>query len=212
MEHKIIVVGIGPGNPAYVLPVALQKIKEATVLIGGTRALAEFGNPKQEQFPIKSSVQVVIDYIKTKLSSTDVVVMVSGDPGYYSMLHSLRQNFNHKIIEVIPGISAMQLAFAKLSLPWQNAILASFHGRMPEPWQIEYQPGKIVGMLTDNKFDTMRICQYLIEHGWPQDTTAHICARLSYPDESIVTTTLAEGQAKYNQTHCILIIEGGPTK
>ena len=59
------------------------------------------------------------------------MAMVSGDPGYYSLLDALRRDFPAKQIMVIPGISAMQYAFARLALPWHDAVLASFHGRPP---------------------------------------------------------------------------------
>ena len=41
-SHKIIVAGIGPGNPAYMVPEAVQAIEKAQVLVGGKRALAQF--------------------------------------------------------------------------------------------------------------------------------------------------------------------------
>ncbi|MBQ4151919.1 MAG: precorrin-6y C5,15-methyltransferase (decarboxylating) subunit CbiE, partial [Schwartzia sp.] len=41
MGYRIIVAGIGPGNPKYVLPAAAEVIKNADVLVGGSRALAD---------------------------------------------------------------------------------------------------------------------------------------------------------------------------
>ena len=52
-----------------------------------------------------------MDFIARELKEHEVVVMVSGDPGYYSLLDALQRNFEQEKIEVIPGISAMQLAF-----------------------------------------------------------------------------------------------------
>ena len=41
MNHKIIVVGIGPGDPAYLLPKAQKIIENAHIIVGGKRALAD---------------------------------------------------------------------------------------------------------------------------------------------------------------------------
>ena len=41
MRHTITVVGIGPGDPAYLLPQARAAIHDARVLVGGRRALAD---------------------------------------------------------------------------------------------------------------------------------------------------------------------------
>ena len=45
MKHKIIVAGIGPGNPDYMVPMARQTIASAMALVGGRRALAQFAQP-----------------------------------------------------------------------------------------------------------------------------------------------------------------------
>lgn len=96
MEHKIIVAGIGPGAKEYVIPMAMQAINEANVLVGGTRALNEFSHQGQKTFTIKADISAVMDFIKVELNDNDVVVMVSGDPGYYSLLSALRKNFSFR--------------------------------------------------------------------------------------------------------------------
>ena len=39
MAHTLYIVGIGPGNPDYVVPRGLNLIKHATVLVGSERSL-----------------------------------------------------------------------------------------------------------------------------------------------------------------------------
>ena len=131
MENKIIVAGIGPGSGEYVTPAALNKIRLAKFLVGGKRALAEFSTANQITCAITRDLDAPINFVREKILLGEVVVMVSGDPGYYSMLDLLRKNFPPSMIEVIPSISAMQLAFAKIALPWHDATLLSFHGRQP---------------------------------------------------------------------------------
>ena len=76
MEHKIIVAGIGPGAKEYVIPMAMQAINEAKVLVGGTRALNEFSHQGQKTFAIKADISAVMDFIKVELNDNDVVVMM----------------------------------------------------------------------------------------------------------------------------------------
>ena len=132
--------------------------------------------------------------------------MVSGDPGYYSMLDTLRKNFQPSMIEVIPSISAMQLAFAKLALPWHDATLLSFHGRQPAREALKYSAGKILGLLTDAEFNSKTISEILMGCGWNKNSSVTICARLSYPDEKILTLTLADAAQAAPVKHCILIV------
>lgn len=208
MEFKIIVVGIGPGAKEYVVPKALNVIENAKVLVGGSRALNDFANAGQKTFAVKADICAVMAFIKTELQQSDVVVMVSGDPGYYSLLSSLRRSFPVERIQVIPGLSSVQVAFAKIALPWQSADLLSFHGRVPSDEELIYYKGKIIGMLTDNKFNSGKIAAYLIERGWDKNAKAYICSRLSYPDEKIVCIPLERAQIEEVASHCVMIVEG----
>ena len=156
VTHKIIVAGIGPGNPAYLLPKAQNTIANARILVGGRRALEDFAHPAAKTCAIGADIPGVLAFICTSLAENDVVVMVSGDPGYYSLLDALRRTFPLDQIEVIPGISSLQLAFSRLALPWHNARLLSFHGREPLPEELFRAPGAVLGMLTDGRRDSFR--------------------------------------------------------
>ena len=204
----MIVAGIGPGNPDYVLPAALRAIREAKVLVGGSRALSDFAQEGQRTMTIRGDIPAVLSFIREALSESDVVVMVSGDPGYYSLLDALRRDFDEERLSVIPGISSVQFAFARLSLPWHDASLLSFHGRRPSDAELAYAPGRVVGMLTDTKNSSRTIPKLLMEMGWPEDAQAAICARLSYEDERIVRTTLAGAAVEKEETHCVMVVMG----
>ena len=207
MENKIVVAGIGPGNEDFITPAALKKIRAAKFLVGGRRALSEFAKENQITCAITRDLDAPLNFIREKILIADVVVMVSGDPGYYSMLDLLRRNFPPTSIEVIPSISAMQLAFAKISLPWHSATLASFHGRQPTREVLTFAPEKILGLLTDAEFNSASISKLLVdEFNWPRTSTVTICARLSYPDEKIFTTTLELAAEAESVKHCVLIV------
>ena len=201
IENKIIVAGIGPGNPDYMVPMAYQAIRKAAALVGGRRALAQFAAPAgsgQHTMAVTRDIDGVLDFIREELELHDVVVMVSGDPGYYFLLDALRRAFPVERITVIPGISSMQLAFARLALPWHDARLVSFHGRQPQTEEIRYRQGAVIGMLTDTAFTSRTIPPLLMEAGWPASAKLHICTRLSYADERINTITLGQA-AEYSE-------------
>ena len=207
MQKKIIVAGIGPGNEDYITPAALKKIRAAKFLVGGRRALNEFSTPNQITCAITADLDAPINFIREKIQLGEVVVMVSGDPGYYSMLDLLRKNFPPEEIEVIPSISAMQLAFAKIALSWHDATLLSFHGRQPAREALQFSAGKILGLLTDAEFNSATVSKILMDCGWDKNSLITICARLSYPDEKIFTTTLDTAAQAPPVKHCILIVK-----
>ena len=206
IDKKIIVAGIGPGDEKFITPLALEKIRAAKFLVGGRRALETFSSANQVTCPVTKNIDAVIQFISEKILIGQVVVMVSGDPGYYSMLDVLRRNFDAALIEVIPSISALQFAFAKLALSWYDATLLSFHGRRPADDKLKFETGKILGLLTDAEYNSSTISKILIELGWAGDTNLTICARLSYADEKIISTTLAAAVNAEPVKHCVLIV------
>ena len=208
MAHRIVIAGIGPGHPNYVLPAARTAIREATFLVGGKRALADFGREAQQQIPITGDIPAVMDALRRRLTEGDAVVMVSGDPGYYSLLDALRREFPADALSVIPGISSLQFAFSRLALPWHDADLLSFHGRRPPDEALFYRPGRIIGMLTDTKYHSQTIPELLMGLGWPPETEAAVCARLSYEDEKILRTTLQRAVTEEKETHCVMVVTG----
>lgn len=190
MGHSLIIAGIGPGGKEYILPKALSAIQHAKYLAGGRRALSDFGKDGQEMFPITGKLSDLAKWIRDSLLQDDVVVMVSGDPGYYSLLPWLKKNFSASPIHVIPGISSVQACFALLAEPWQDADWLSFHGRVPEETRLVYKPGRKLSFLTDYKNNPSRIAEILIHHGWPENTRCAAAERISYDDERLEIVTL----------------------
>ncbi len=210
MDKKIIVAGIGPGAEKYITPAALEKIRSAKFLVGGRRALETFATSAQVTCPVTKDIDAALNFIRETISIGQVVVMVSGDPGYYSMLDVLRKNFDAALIEVIPSISSIQLAFAKSAMSWYDATLLSFHGKRPTDDKLKFKPNKVLGLLTDAEFNSATISKILLNLGWAESSRLIICARLSYADEKITNTTLADAVISEPVKHCVLIVTENP--
>ncbi|WP_425060742.1 Cobalamin biosynthesis bifunctional protein CbiET [Sporomusa carbonis] len=206
-KYQIIVVGIGPGSPDYVLPVASRVIAAAKVLVGSKRALDTFSSVGQVTKIIDKDINGVLDFIAGQLASHDVVVMVSGDPGFYSMLAALRHRFASERITVIPGISSAQLAFARLGEVWQDAALISMHGRQAADDVLAYRPGRKLGILTDTRHNPAHIASILLNHGWPETACVWLCANLSYDNEVVAAMTLAEAAVTPGFDHSVMVVK-----
>ena len=107
LVNKIHILGIGPGSRDYLLPITERVVSEANVIIGGSRALELFKKYKQEKILITVDLAKIKDYIKENYQTKKIAVLVSGDPGLYSILNYLKRFFSKDKLEVIPGISAM---------------------------------------------------------------------------------------------------------
>lgn len=208
MEAKIIVAGIGPGAPEYILPAAKAAIDAAQYLVGGKRALTDFSHSKQSTHAIDRDIPAVLQFIEAALRTSDVVVMVSGDPGFHSFLTRLRAVFGPERLVVIPGLSSLQVAFARLALPWQEAAFLSLHGNDESDEALAYKKGRALGLLLDNQTHAAIAAKRLLACGWPEETFTGVCANLSYPDENVWRGALRDVLTLPPQTMCVMVVAG----
>lgn len=180
---KFHIVGLGPGNLNYLLPIGKSIIENSDVLIGGKRNLESLKEFNKEEVRITIKLSDVVDYIKSNIEAKNITVVVSGDSGFYSMLGFLSKNFEKSQFEVIPGISSLQYMFSKLGIMWNDAILTSVHGRNKDIKELLEQTNTL-GLLTDKINTPQTIAKYLFDNNI-KDCTLYIGEKLSYEDESI---------------------------
>lgn len=208
MKHTLYIIGIGPGNPDYVVPRGLTLMQEHRVMVGSERALLDFATPAHVTYAITGKLSLMTEWIREQLANEDVVVLVSGDTGYYSLLPYLKKQFPDHPIDVTPGLSSMTFAFARLGEVWHDAHLMSFHGRVPKEEDLYYTPGRKVGFLTDPEHNPAAIAKVLIDHGWPKDTKSAALERLSYEDERIERRSLEDMKGLEGFGHSVMVVLG----
>lgn len=205
MANLIHIVGIGPGNPDYITPIAQRVIEEADVLVGGERNLELFQELNKQTFIIGNNLKEVVNFIKLNYLNNKIAVLASGDPGMFGILNYLKGYFQEEELEVIPGISSIQLAAAKVKLPWHDGILASIHGRELEQVINLIRNNNKVIVLTDDKNTPQVLGEKLVQEG-VVDKRVYLCSYLSYPQEEIIKTSVRElADLTKEYIHCVVI-------
>lgn len=203
---KVDIIGIGPGNQDYLLPLAKRKIQNADCLVGAKRHLKIFRGLGKEEFVIDCHLSKAVSYIKKYRARKKICVLVSGDPGIYSFLAKFSQVFPAKDYTVVPGISAVQMAFAKIGQSWADAKIISLHGRKISNLAAQVKDHPKVFLFTDSLFGPHKIARYLLDNG-VTDRKVTVLENLSYPDERIVRTDLKRLSKIRNWGLCVMIIE-----
>ncbi|HZK86808.1 MAG TPA: cobalt-precorrin-5B (C(1))-methyltransferase CbiD [Syntrophomonas sp.] len=188
-QHTIKVVGTGPGDPAYISPLALEAIRSAEVLIGARRLLDRFAEFGQEQIAVDRDLASVLVHIEAKRRDHRVVVLVSGDTGIFSLADYLVKHMDHEVFTFIPGISSLQVMFARLKRPWQEAQILSMHGRSHEGLAGLIKSAPLTALFTGVPWTPPVIAQYLLAQGLP-DLQVALGKDLSYPEEKLVYCSL----------------------
>ncbi|SPF39559.1 fusion protein of cobalt-precorrin-7 (C5)-methyltransferase + cobalt-precorrin-6B (C15)-methyltransferase (decarboxylating) [Candidatus Desulfosporosinus infrequens] len=179
------VIGIGPGRSEWLPPVITELVKNCEVLVGGSRALELFPDFEGRQCSLSGDLHSSIEVIRKALLEEKVVgVLVSGDPGFFSFLPRLKKEFPEETIEVYPGISSLQFAFARAGLAWQEATFASVHGR-----GLSVLPQMITrptAVLTGGENTPQKIAQLYLERGY--NLQISVGNALAYPEELWIST------------------------
>lgn len=189
--HKILVLGVGPGSPDYLLPATIKQAERCDILVGGRRNLELFELLEKEKMEITGDISSVLSYIREHYRSRTIGVLVSGDPGFFSLLPRLEKEFGREALEVYPGISAVQYLFARLNLTWDDALILSLHGRNRGDLAELVRGHEKVALLTDPVHTPAVICTRLLREGI-KDKEVWLGENLTYEDEKITAGSLED--------------------
>ena len=211
MTGKIYIIGIGPGSSEYLTKKAIDTVKMSEYTVGSTRAIELFGDVKNTiPFNVKELLDTLERGVQLAVDGNVVSILSTGDPGFSGVLNTVlrisdEKNFPKEDIEVIPGISSLQLAAAKCHIQWENANVMTFHGRENiEDILPVINNGKITIALPSRKVKDM--AQFLLDNGVEADRKVTVCERLSYPDEKIVRSTMDDIANSEFTYMCIIVI------
>lgn len=175
----IYIVGLGPGSEEYILPKALDTLKNSDKIIGFDRAVQSIGFLNKECI-IVSSLKELLDNVEQNIH-LNISIIASGDPTFYGITNYLKKKIDRNI-EIIPGISSFQYLTSKAQVMWSKAYLGSLHGR-EEEFLIKVKENECSIWLTDRVNNPSKLCKILYENDI--DAKVIIGENLSYNDEKV---------------------------
>jgi len=185
--NKVTIVGCGPGSKKFITGYAMQQIINAEVLIGSRRLLSLFPDADADTYVLSNNYKLLITRIVSlSKKKKKVVVLVSGDPGFFSYSKLIVDKLGVEKCEVIPGISSVQMAFAKIGRTWNDACFMSLHGRSAKLASVvkKITDNEKVAVLTDNSNNVKLIAKKLLETG-VKNRKIFVCENLSLEEERI---------------------------
>lgn len=204
---KLYVVGIGPGSPEYLTFKAKKVADSVDVLVGSKRALDLF--PENNGVKLKLDAGNMESALKAAVSKVQdgklVALLSTGDPGFSGVLKPILKLSGKIDVEVIPGISSIQLCSARLQIPWDDADLVTLHGKgvSNNILDVIYN-GKPTIILPN--FKVNEIAQFLIDNGVDPNRKVAVCEKLSYPEEKIVETSLKHILDEDFSYMCVMVL------
>jgi cobalt-precorrin-7 (C5)-methyltransferase len=185
----IVGVGAGPGMPTQE---AIEAIGEAKLIYGSKRAIDLVAG----HISPGCTVKIIENYGKLRELPAQAVVLSTGDP----MLSGL----GYLEGRVIPGISSLQVACARLKISLLKVVPVTVHGRALDPEAVAFElcRGKCVFLITDEGTDLPGLCSILESQGIRRAVT--VLADLGYPQERIIKGSTAAPPAVRGLS-CVII-------
>ena len=173
---RITVVGLDGRSPG---PEVEGVIQDAALVVGGERSLEMLGVDPGRAAVLKGDLSDAL----SRIGETDgsVVVLASGDPGFFGIVRLLAERFGREHLRVMPGVPSVALAFARAGLSWDDALTVSAHGRDPRRASNVCRSHPKVAVLTSPDFGPAELAGKL----GGLDRTFVVAERLGGPDERI---------------------------
>ena len=145
--REIVIAGAGLGD---VTSEVMNAIRDAEIVIASSR-FADMIPADKKRIDIKN-------FAELENESGKILILVSGDPGVFSLLTVIKNRYPNENIRVIPGISSLQAICAHACETWQNAAILSGHGR-------SLSAGKFLNTVERNRI-TILFCDKNISPSW----------------------------------------------
>jgi precorrin-6Y C5,15-methyltransferase (decarboxylating) len=184
MEPRIDVIGIGADGAAGLRPELVERVLAADFLAGGERHLGYFPEARGERFVIRDNLGDCFVELSRRFPSQHCAVLASGDPLFYGIGSYLYGLLGPTCLRVEPAVSSMQLAFARVGIPWQYAELASVHGRDLRLTLLPLLGKRYVGLFTQDGDSPAAVARFFLDHGL-NDYEAVVAENLGTADERL---------------------------
>lgn len=186
--NKVHVVGIGEDGLDGLTLVARQLVTRAELLIGEAHALALTPQSGEERVVLGTSLDEAVARIEA-VGDRRIVVLALGDPLFYGVARYLCDRLGKERFEVLPHVSSMQLAFARVKESWEEAFLTNLASHGVEAVIDQIRSAEKVGLFTTEDVPPGDVARILLDFGLDY-FTAYVCENLGSPDERVTHAEL----------------------
>jgi precorrin-6Y C5,15-methyltransferase (decarboxylating) len=182
---------------------ALERLSRARLVMGGRRHLREVPLPDGvATLALRDDPVAALTAVADEPG--DVVVLASGDPGFFGVVRAVRRAVAPRPVEVLPGLSSVALAFARAGVEWDDAVVVSAHGRDPRTALAVARSQPKVAVLTDERCGPAQLGAALRGRA---DRVLVVGERLGLPGERVVRVTPAEAeQGDWHDPNVVVVL------
>jgi precorrin-6Y C5,15-methyltransferase (decarboxylating) len=187
---KIHILGLGDDGLDGLTPSARQLIDQADLLVGTPRLLGLSGVDKNRQLVVGNDLDAAAAQLAAA-AGKQIVVLASGDPLFYGVARFFCDKLGKDRFEVVPHVSSMQLAFARVKESWEDAYLANLYKGPLERVFDSIRIAEKVGLFTSDELTPAKIARELLDRRITY-FRAYVCENLGSRDERVTQGELGD--------------------
>lgn len=187
---KIYVVGIGEDGFPGLTEYAQNLVRNAEILVGEPQCLGLIGEVAGRKVTVSRDLDEIVREIQQNPSKR-IVVLALGDPLFYGMARYLWDKLGKDRFEIVPHVSMMQMAFARVKESWEDAFLANLATTSLEDIFNQIRTAEKIGLFTSEENPPNLIAQKLLDVGLDY-FTAYVCENLGAPNERVTCGDLRD--------------------
>lgn len=184
MRRPVVIVGIGADGCPGLSSRAVNAVAVADVLAGGERQLASFPQFRGERIVLGKDLAAAVERIAALADEHAVCVLASGDPLFFGIGARVVARVGVAHVEVLPHPSAVQWAFARAGIAWDDAALLSVHGRSLAGIAARVRRARKAAVLTGGAGGPAALARHLADH-CEGGFAAWLCEDLGGPAERV---------------------------
>jgi precorrin-6Y C5,15-methyltransferase (decarboxylating) len=188
--EKVHIVGIGDDGVEGMTAQARRLVEAADVLVGPESCATLVPETIRGRLVSAVNLEELVERIEAA-GTQRVVVLASGDPLFYGTARYVCSKLGKDRFEVVPHVSSMQLAFARVKESWEEAFLANLSGQSIERVIDRVRSSETAGLFTSDQWPAPAVARALLDEGIDY-FQAYVCENLGSPDERVTQGSLAD--------------------
>ncbi|QDS92543.1 Precorrin-6Y C(5,15)-methyltransferase [decarboxylating] [Roseimaritima multifibrata] len=187
---RIQIIGIGDDGQNGLTQHACHQIEQAELLLGNASLLKRFEIGPSERIEIGSDLDELCAAVE-KVGNRRAVLLASGDPLFYGIANFLCEKLGKDRFEVLPHVSTMQLAFARVMESWDDAYLSNLATQPLDRVVDTIRTSERAGLFTTDEITPAVVAEALLDRRINY-FTAYVCENLGTPAETVTQAELGD--------------------
>jgi precorrin-6B C5,15-methyltransferase / cobalt-precorrin-6B C5,C15-methyltransferase len=206
VQSKLVILGIGDDGLAGLTESARRVLMGSDLILGAPSILKLLEELPARKVALQPEMPAALRQVQDALGARKPVLVSSGDPLFYGVARYLCDRLGKDCFEVVPHVSSMQLAFARIKESWEDAYLTSLEGRPLEAVIDRIRTAEKVGLFSSDEYPPARLARALIERGIDY-FRAYVCEHLGAPDERVTQAELVElASMDFNPLNVLILV------